>query len=376
MKKFSITFFALLSSLFSFCNEIADSLSHLCVILPDAVMHYPYVKTWTYDFEDHYGKHVCSTLNTYIEPTPTLDVLAVGEKTYLRHLEQIGDVTNTYYMRQEKECIYIYDDSQKAEHMLYDFGLSEGDEYVDPYDGVRYKVQEVSDTLMVSHEEWLNTSYQKYKVLRLCSTDGRDIQDTWIEGIGSVHYGLLRPGLHSEFIHQNLLTCDWGFESARHKFHYNLPYLKTTTVESYSLGYGKPEDDDYPKWLYGKDLEYEFLSDTLHVTGRSAVHGGHIDYAICTQNGGKLTVSLFESQSLIQGIGQVHVDAYFPGFAEGAYTVNGKELSCKGHTGVLGLIQIKHNVSEKSIFDLSGRRLQQKPQKGIYIENGKKIINK
>ncbi|MBO4642258.1 MAG: fasciclin domain-containing protein, partial [Bacteroidaceae bacterium] len=296
-------------------------------------MHYPYVKTWTYDFEDHYGKHVSSTLNTYIEPTPTLDVLAVGEKTYLRHLEQIGDVTNTYYMRQEKECIYIYDDSQKAEHMLYDFGLSEGDEYVDPYDGVRYKVQEVSDTLMVSHEEWLNTSYQKYKVLRLCSTDGRDIQDTWIEGIGSVHYGLLRPGLHSEFIHQNLLTCDWGFESARHKFHYNLPYLKTTAVESYSLGYGKPEeDDDYPKWLYGKDLEYEFLSDTLHVTGRSAVHGGHIDYAICTQNGGKLTVSLFESQSLIEGIGQVHVDAYFPGFAEGTYTVNGKELSCKGHT--------------------------------------------
>ena len=29
-----------------------------------------------------------------------------------------------------------------------------------------------------------------------------------------------------------------------------------------------------------------------------------------------------------------------------------------------------------ALFDLSGRRLQQKPQKGIYIENGKKVINK
>ena len=39
------------------------------------------------------------------------------------------------------------------------------------------------------------------------------------------------------------------------------------------------------------------------------------------------------------------------------------------------LLPATDTTKSVSIYDLSGRRLEQKPQKGIYIKNGKKIIN-
>ncbi|MBO4641790.1 MAG: hypothetical protein J5661_02885, partial [Bacteroidaceae bacterium] len=48
-----------------------------------------------------------------------------------------------------------------------------------------------------------------------------------------------------------------------------------------------------------------------------------------------------------------------------------------GTTGISDLVRSdeRSEANKGALYDLSGRRLEQKPQKGIYIQNGKKIIN-
>ena len=49
-----------------------------------------------------------------------------------------------------------------------------------------------------------------------------------------------------------------------------------------------------------------------------------------------------------------------------------------GTTGISDLVRSdeKSEAGKDALFDLSGRRLEQKPQKGIYIQNGKKVLVK
>ena len=49
-----------------------------------------------------------------------------------------------------------------------------------------------------------------------------------------------------------------------------------------------------------------------------------------------------------------------------------------GTTGISDLVRSdeKSEAGKDALFDLSGRRLEQKPQKGIYIQNGKKVLIK
>ena len=45
-----------------------------------------------------------------------------------------------------------------------------------------------------------------------------------------------------------------------------------------------------------------------------------------------------------------------------------------GETTEVTITTIKNHVNAESVFDLQGRRLAQKPTKGVYIQNGKKVI--
>ena len=49
-----------------------------------------------------------------------------------------------------------------------------------------------------------------------------------------------------------------------------------------------------------------------------------------------------------------------------------------GTTGISDLVRSdeKSEAGQDALYDLSGRRLEQKPQKGIYIQNGKKVLVK
>ena len=64
---------------------------------------------------------------------------------------------------------------------------------------------------------------------------------------------------------------------------------------------------------------------------------------------------------------------------------NGEEVQCTPTvswgctmgdiTVITGINEVKQNVSSDCrIYDLTGRRLNQKPEKGVYIQNGKKFV--
>ena len=50
-------------------------------------------------------------------------------------------------------------------------------------------------------------------------------------------------------------------------------------------------------------------------------------------------------------------------------------LTAVNYTTVTGISEVKTTASAPNgIYDLAGRLLKQKPSKGIYIENGKKVV--
>ena len=92
---------------------------------------------------------------------------------------------------------------------------------------------------------------------------------------------------------------------------------------------------------------------------------------------------------LIEGIGCLDNELlnYYNSWNPGAYNckllsceVNGDEIfdlnSFNGTVGCQRIVNDNHVRSSLGIFDLQGRMLQQAPNKGIYIQNGKKVAVK
>ena len=77
-------------------------------------------------------------------------------------------------------------------------------------------------------------------------------------------------------------------------------------------------------------------------------------------------------------------DVFWGNYVEGTLdTVNETEVNNVKATRAFqvavletGIHSVEGQPSSSALFDLSGRRLQQKPTKGIYIQNGKKVLSK
>ena len=105
-----------------------------------------------------------------------------------------------YCYRQDGNKIYRYTKSTGKEQLVLDFDLKEGDVFP-LYEGLSLQVDMVYDTLI--SDGWINEA--SCKCIHLRSVEQPTFQDTWIEGFGSVRYGINPPDNMKDLFSSNLM---------------------------------------------------------------------------------------------------------------------------------------------------------------------------
>ena len=285
---------------------------------------------------------------------------------------------DTLYYRQEDDKVYCLQPKDNKEIMVLDYGLKVGDEFTDASGEVYF----VTDTTRQSYNKHFRGWYYYYYTPRRLNLISRRTgeEDVWIEGLGSLNWGITPSFLLS----QNRVFAKLGLLPSRAKvsmgYGGNLLLKPNVNTESY-----KAEMIDLGGRYTGNDIftKYEFLGDTLRVEGVKVFeHFAGYSYAECVIDGERIDVMVkrFYQVDVIQKSPYIF-DVKIPGFKAGTYQVGipGREyvtLECKGATTQIANIKTEERASN-TIYDLQGRKMVSgKLPKGLYIVNGKVMVGK
>ena len=153
------------------------------------------------------------------------------------------------------------------------------------------------------------------------------------------------------------------------------------------------EEPDYDGTLEDLYIDVEFVDDTLKICGFSRfLQYTHLFR--CHLDGNKITISAIPVNLLcVMTLGRLYskYEIKFPGFEAGTYTVKkeserfwseesnkwqGVTITCHGPATEIQEINNSMTTNNKdAIYDLSGRRLNHIPERGIYIQGGKVRMN-
>ena len=232
-----------------------------------------------------------------------------------------------FYFRQEEEKVFRYDPATKTEHLVFDFGLREGQEFKDMH-GNRFVVLQVTDTTIV--QQWDDKNMGTYKKIKLQGLDDESITDEWLQGLGSLKTGLLSfedlkgVSLYDRYYSLTLKInrINTLIEAQTESYHVflnvNTDMLKTAFL--------KPKDsiaDNSAFIKEGHSLGYEFVGNSLHVVGKPNILGNNYIYLMCNVQGDKVRLNYIPVQygPGIWGFREFGIDIYFPGFSPGTYYI-------------------------------------------------------
>ena len=277
--------------------------------------------------------------------------------------------------REEINKIYRYDNELNKDVLLYDFGISVGD-VVTILDGKRVRVTEEFNTDELEDYCYPWPDKTPAKAWRVKGVDDENYEDIWIDGAGSLYTGLL---LRKDFPEDTSLTCVFNPTSGFLRY---APFDKIQPVWLEYLNDSKEWERFY--------VNVEFVDDTLKISGDGTFYLTLIQLFRCHLDGNVISLSAVPTNpmsSLTEGILYSEFEVKFPGFEAGEYTVKlenwgygGVHLEdttivCYGPaTGVPDINSSLIKNNDNAIYDLSGRRLNSPPERGIYIQGGKKII--
>ena len=357
-------------------KSIILTLSLLVCISTNVYAQYPKMDIRNYRVY-HIYTGAAKEADAFFMARSTNSYTELNDKTYSVYelIEAPSDYTEipqTLLYSQEGQKIYRYDETRQEEVLMFDFSLNEGDVFTTPQ-GTRMEVVEVGDCKEYLHD-WLVFDYPGKK-LRLRDCDNTAIEDIWVEGIGSLHTGILPQELIPNSRECSLNFCSMGTWTA--VFPQNTPYYKSTQSRPFDLPV-ELIDWDQPEWY-----NYVFSDDTLVISGCAEM------YLL------PIITSCFVHENIIefQNIGYIYhnvlinVLSYFvtslaphgfeiklPGFQPGEYTImnGGQKLA----TVVCGTTAINSlEVPAKATHqrhDLLGHPINSL-QKGINIVDGKKV---
>ena len=320
------------------------------------------------------------------------DSIIGGEKyciTTIRHLDarapyfydDIKDRTikpDTLLYRQEGDKV-ICRLPDETEAVLLDYGLAKGDVFTDSR-GEQFQVVDTGYFADIDPYIWYYED-KTPRMLRLQSLwDGSE--DVWIEGIGSMTWGILPLSLAEQYV---------DFPSRPIKVRtiqapgFNIIARICLNEDEYKLTYFEPEDHT-PQ---GADfINYSFSGGTLCMDGKVPYMQCFTGYASCfiKEDTISVRVSYFTpmtaSVPTCRATRMVHVR--IPGFKAGTYHIGRFDesqeiyeyvtLECKGTDGIESIQNSKSKIDNNApVYDLSGRRVVN-PKRGLYIQGNKKMI--
>ena len=306
----------------------------------------------------------------------------LGDKSYARII--LGEKTLLY--RQEGDKVYIRDNGE--DKLLIDYSLKEGDSFIDPQ-GIKYIVTATTSPKHYDYDYWIYQCVQirgkdTPKILYLKTEDGAQ-EDEWIEGLGSAYWGILPPYMaKSQGVYPSSPVKSHVIMALAPIYYPSRNYLwanyelNETDFKHINLNlYVNDGDDDNHRNL--EPWTFNFIDDTLCITTDERTLNIKPTFAECSIDNNIVKVSIgqmyegFEDcDCIFEGV----LDIRIPGFAPGTYQVDisGHEkvtLECKDPADGVNVVKPGATGTDKRTFDLSGRPVPSKPQRGLYIQGGR-----
>lgn len=247
------------------------------------------------------------------------DIVVLGGTTYFKFSDDF-----TYY-RQDGQKVYRYNINTATETLAFDFGLDVGDAFK-LYDNCEVVVESVSDTNVVDiifSEE----KYDNQRILRLRGVEDASITDIWVEGIGSLYYGIERPTQAEGIKSQALAYCE-VFESYNAKFLVNIGNVRGAGVDL-----GQEIDTEIIESvapIFNTDfLKFRLINNTLHVGGYISCNCGKEIYLAAKDMGNSIELEMRELAPYADCYSLYAIDISFPKFTGEKYDVTfmGKKIA-------------------------------------------------
>lgn len=247
------------------------------------------------------------------------------------------------YYREQDGKVYKLQNDGKGEYLMCDFTVNEGDEFeVSPAYINELFLPNTKALCKVTKVDAVSTYWgEKLKRIFLDVTwyefdENGDVWNesteraVWIEGIGNIE----RPDISCQPMWcGNYITTSYIYDYNGFTYSNSLKLLHYYGC-SFSIGKEKeerfPEEfdtpEEYEQWwesYWGHDdLQFEFIADTLHITGYLWTSCGGGLYMHCYQTAkDEIRYKVDEYGILTSCAGAHEVDLKFPGFKEGEYTI-------------------------------------------------------
>ena len=271
------------------------------------------------------------------------------------------------WYREESGKVYRFDENTQSESIVYDFTLKEGDtfQFASSIDCTVSKVDFVE----------LN-GRQLRRITFAASRNGASGEYCWIEGIGS--FGNPQGDIHPDEPNSKTSVLAYVHKDKSE-------FIPCSFAQNYNGWWGQQlvitEKAEMPSLSEGESaLEYEFIGETLHVSGYMWTSGSPNQYIYCKTERTDDWQSYLVSFDIIDVDADtdeksIHfVDCYFEDFEPNTvYFINDSEGKMQK---LVSSIQQPDTPSVQTapLFDLSGRRITGKPGPGVYIQGKRKVV--
>lgn len=291
-------------------------------------------------------------------------------------LKYIKEDGNRYCYRQEGNKVYCYDVEKCEESLVLDFGLKVGDVFT-LNEELNIIVEYKSDTTLMCH----NSSVE-CKALYLRGIEQPDFTDVWIEGIGSLKYGINPYNLKQSYmLHLSLFVdeCDEHSDFCTFTFDLHESEIKGMTIllgdEIYDNAFS--DYNEYKNAFENEFLEFDLIDDTLCIGGYIGSYCEKSLYFLLSENAGNINITsvIFPLEPEADCISVNSISAKIPGFYNDEYDIYFKNKVYKVSKNKTSLSYIEKNSYITEYYDLFGRRVEN-PQSGLYIKDGKKVFIK
>lgn len=234
-----------------------------------------------------------------------------------------------YAYRQEGNKVYCYSFTEGKEYLVMDFGLEVGDIFT-LYEGFDVVVEQKSDTLLTCRNAQLPC-----KKLQLRGVEQPDFTDIWIEGIGSLRYGINPPQAEDIYLlHTSLYMeegkdycgyCTFIFEPQKDNLYATMVTLGEEIHEDAFSGY-----NEYMEAHENKFLTFDLRKDTLYIGGYIGTFCKQSLYFLIEEGFGSIEIKPvpFPLDPEADCRSVYAIDVRIPGFTQKEYTINcmGKEV--------------------------------------------------
>lgn len=233
-------------------------------------------------------------------------------------MEFQGRDTIQFFARQEGKRVYRYDEEAQAEVLMIDYSLEVGDE-VEVDGGLKLKVVETGS----AYEQYPMYGLRHSKMLKLQGVDDEALEDEWVEGVGSIYWGVMPraiiPDVEKMYVTNTCFSLWEGnaaFPVSTDRYKASLLHFADLTSE---------EKQIIDKTLnYADYLDVYFKEDTLCVTG--ILHTPLYDFQLeCWVDSTNIDINIYmiDVEAPFESRNPQYMEVKFPGFKNGVYQVRG-----------------------------------------------------